>query len=163
MNTSAWLLLFVNTTLVVRLGHMKLWSTVNFTWFKSSIALKFRKTRNERSNGLQDWLLFSISTESRSRANKIFVSVLGLTKTQGGKWCLKGVCHKIFDLHFFHDSNPSRPLMKRLKYLRIRFWFRRDIRSQNSKNLTPQCAAHRGVKILGLDNQKNVLQIFLTW
>ena len=25
-------------------------------------------------------------------------------------FCLKGVCHEIFDLHFFHDSNPSRPL-----------------------------------------------------
>ena len=23
--------------------------------------------------------------------------------------CLKGVFHEIFDLHFFHDSNPSRP------------------------------------------------------
>ena len=40
-------------------------------------------------------------------------------------WPLKGVCHEIFDLHFFHDSNPSRPLINRLKYFRIRF--RRDI------------------------------------
>ena len=26
---------------------------------------------------------------------------------------LKGVCHEIFDLHFFHNSNPSRPLINR--------------------------------------------------
>ena len=32
---------------------------------------------------------------------------------------------------FFHDSDPSRPLIKRLKYFRIRFRFRRDIRSQS--------------------------------
>ena len=42
--------------------------------------------------------------------------------------CLKGVRHEIFDLHFFHDSNPSRPLINRLKYFRILFRFRRDIR-----------------------------------
>ena len=41
---------------------------------------------------------------------------------------LKGVCHEIFDLHFFHDLNPSRPLINRLKYFRIRFRFRQDIR-----------------------------------
>ena len=29
--------------------------------------------------------------------------------------CLKGVCHEIFDLQFFHDSNPSGPLINRLK------------------------------------------------
>ena len=44
---------------------------------------------------------------------------------------LKGVCHEIFDLHFFHDLNPSRPLMNRLKYFRILFQFRQDIRSQS--------------------------------
>ena len=27
----------------------------------------------------------------------------------------KGVCHDIFGLHIFHDSNPSRPLINRLK------------------------------------------------
>ena len=27
---------------------------------------------------------------------------------------LKGVCHKVFDLRFFHDSNPSGPLINRL-------------------------------------------------
>ena len=38
-----------------------------------------------------------------------------------------GVCHEIFDLHFFQDSNPSRPPINRQKYFRIRLWFRRDI------------------------------------
>ena len=40
------------------------------------------------------------------------------------------------------------------------FRFRKDIRSQSSKNSTPQCAWHHGVNILGLANLKNVLQIF---
>ena len=41
---------------------------------------------------------------------------------------LKGQCHEIFDLHFFHDSNPPRPLINRLNYFRILFRFRRDLR-----------------------------------
>ena len=51
---------------------------------------------------------------------------------------LKGVCHEIFDLHFFHDSKLSGPLINRIKYFRIRFRFCRDIQSQSSKNSTPQ-------------------------
>ena len=54
---------------------------------------------------------------------------------------LKEVCHEIFDAYIFHDLNPSRPLINRLKYFRIRFQFRRDIWSQISKNLTQQCAS----------------------
>ena len=50
--------------------------------------------------------------------------------------------------------------MNRLKYVQIRFQFRRDIWSQSSKNLTSRCAWHCGVKILGLANQKNFHQIF---
>ena len=73
---------------------------------------------------------------------------------------LKGVCHMIFDLHFFHDLNPSSPLINRLKYFRIRFRFFRDIRSQSSKKSTLRCASHCGVKILVLAIQIFVLQIF---
>ena len=40
---------------------------------------------------------------------------------------LQRVCHKIFDLYFFHDSNPSGPLINRLKYFRIWFRFPHDI------------------------------------
>ena len=40
---------------------------------------------------------------------------------------LQGVCHEIFDLQFFHDSNPSGPMTKTLKNFRIHFLFRRDI------------------------------------
>ena len=76
--------------------------------------------------------------------------------------CLKGVCHEIFDIHFFHDSNPSRPLINRLKYFRIRFRFRRDIRSQSSKKSTPRCASHHGVKILVLAIPKIFFKSFLT-
>ena len=46
---------------------------------------------------------------------------------------LKGECHEISELEFFYDSNPSRPLIHRLKYFRIRF--RRDIRIFWVKNL----------------------------
>ena len=34
---------------------------------------------------------------------------------------LKGLCHKIFHQYFFNDSNPSGPLINRLKYYWI--WF----------------------------------------
>ena len=40
---------------------------------------------------------------------------------------LKGVCHEIFELHFFHDANPSGPLINKLKYFQIWYQFRRDI------------------------------------
>ena len=42
--------------------------------------------------------------------------------------CVKGVCHEIFYLTIFHDSNPSGPLINRLKYFRNMLRFRRDIR-----------------------------------
>ena len=61
---------------------------------------------------------------------------------------LKGVCHEMFDLHFFHDSNPSRPLINRLKYFRLLFQFQRDIRIK--KKETPQCASHCGVRLCGV-------------
>ena len=68
---------------------------------------------------------------------------------------------------FFHDSNLSRPLINRLKYLQIRCWFCLDIRSfrklrgvhvhptaeSNSlvcitpRSQAPQFAAHRWVKL----------------
>ena len=70
------------------------------------------------------------------------------------------MCHKVFHLYIFHDSNPPRPWIYRLKYFRIWFWFRRDIRSPSSKVSTPRCARHQGVKILGLVNPLFILQIF---
>ena len=76
------------------------------------------------------------------------------------RFWLKGVCHEIFDLQFFSWFEPIWAPDKQAKYFRIRFWFRRDIRSQSSKKSTPRCATHRGVKILGLDNQPNFLQLF---
>ena len=33
------------------------------------------------------------------------------------------MCHEIFYIHFFHDANPSGPLLNRLKYFRIRLRF----------------------------------------
>ena len=80
------------------------------------------------------------------------------------KLTLKGVCHEIFNLHFFHDSNPSGPRINRLKYFLILFQFRRDIlifkklrgvwhtaESDSAVRNTPwsqapRSATHRGVK-----------------
>ena len=56
---------------------------------------------------------------------------------------LKGVCHEIFHIYFFHDSNPSGPLINRVKYFRIRCRFRRDI-SSKARKFDSSC----GVKIL---------------
>ena len=44
-------------------------------------------------------------------------------------WSSTGVCHEIFYLDFFHDSNPSGPKTNRLKYFRIIFRFHRYIGS----------------------------------
>ena len=64
---------------------------------------------------------------------------------------LKRVRHKIFDLHFFHDSNPSGPLINRLKYFRIQFRFRPDIQIlKKLRGVHPtflRCAAHCGIKL----------------
>ena len=82
---------------------------------------------------------------------------------------------EIFDLYFFHDSNPSRPLINRLKCFRIWFPFCQDIlifkklrsvhpiaesdsavcitpwshENQVSKK-TPRCASHCGVRLCGV-------------
>ena len=81
---------------------------------------------------------------------------------------LKGVCHEISTSIFFHDSNPSRRLINRLKYFRIGFRFCRDIRifkklrsahptAQSDsavcctpRSCAPGCASHCGVKLLGV-------------
>ena len=44
---------------------------------------------------------------------------------------LKELCKKIFHLYFSPGSNPSGPLINRLKYFRIWLQFRRDIQSQS--------------------------------
>ena len=50
-----------------------------------------------------------------------------LNQTKNLSQLFKGECHEIFFLHFFHDLNPSRPLINRLKYFPIRFQFCQDI------------------------------------
>ena len=77
---------------------------------------------------------------------------------------LKGVCYGIFELHFFHDLNPSRPLINMLKYFRIQFRFRWYIRilsklrgvhhtAESSTSVciislsqAPRCTSHHRVK-----------------
>ena len=49
---------------------------------------------------------------------------------------LKGVCHEIFNLHFFLDSTLSGPLINRLKYSIFEFGF-------NFADSTPRLEAHR--------------------
>ena len=51
-----------------------------------------------------------------------------MSKTSKTLGQLKGSVSQDFQPTFFHDSNPSRPLINRLIYFRIRFRFRRDIR-----------------------------------
>ena len=58
---------------------------------------------------------------------------------------------------FWHDLNPSGPLIDRLKYFQILFWFHWNIRSQSLKNSTSWCAWHQGVKILSF------FKSFLSW
>ena len=54
----------------------------------------------------------------------------------------KGSVSQDFRPPIFHVSNPSGPLMNRLNYFRIRFRFRRDIRSQRSKIDCTVCTVH---------------------
>ena len=54
--------------------------------------------------------------------NKIAITVCTGSATVQCTY-LKGVCHKIFYLHFFHDSNTSRPLIKRLNISEFGFDF----------------------------------------
>ena len=58
---------------------------------------------------------------------------------------LKGQCHEIFDLYFFHESNPSGPLINRLKWFCLKIRFRKDIRIRSSKNSTPRSVILQGV------------------
>ena len=67
----------------------------------------------------------------------------------------------MFDLYCFYDSNPSGPLINRLKYFRIRFRFRQDVQSLCNLRVNKFCYAHRGVKILGLVNQQFIFIINL--
>ena len=67
------------------------------------------------------------------------------------------MCHEIFDLQFFHDLNPSGPLINRLKYFPIRFRFSRDIQILKSsavcctpRSQAPQCASHCRVNLPGV-------------
>ena len=87
-------------------------------------------------------------------------------------YILKSEVTRFSTSSFFHYLNPSGPLINRLKYFRIRFRFRQDIkmfkkllgvhptgesssavcitqRSQEMKSSpkTPRCASHRGVRL----------------
>ena len=65
---------------------------------------------------------------------------------------LKGLCHEIFYLHFFHDFNLNwAPDKQTIKYFRI--WFRFSSRYLITK-LSPQCATHPGDNKIVLANQK---------
>jgi hypothetical protein len=58
---------------------------------------------------------------------------------------LKGHCHEIFDLwFFFHQSNPPRPLIKRLQPFSIWHRIRRNILFKSRQNWCQQCHLHCG-------------------
>ena len=68
--------------------------------------------------------------------------------------CFKGSVSQDSLPSFFHDSNPSRPQINRLTYLRIQFWFRWDIQIftklhgvRLSRSQTPWCASSQGVRL----------------
>ena len=63
------------------------------------------------------------------------------------KQILKRQCHEIFDLYFFHEWNPSGPLINRLKWFCFKIRFRQDIRIRNSQNSTPRSVILRKVKM----------------
>jgi hypothetical protein len=50
------------------------------------------------------------------------------------KFCLKGQCHEIFDLWFFHQTIPPRALIHVLKPFRIWIRIRRENRLCNRQN-----------------------------
>ena len=75
---------------------------------------------------------------------------------------LKGVFHELFDLQCFHDSNPSGPLINRLKDYLIRILFCRYIRSLSSTNSTPWGASHSWVSIWVV-YQKMFFKCFFWW
>jgi hypothetical protein len=53
---------------------------------------------------------------------------------------LKRPSHEIFDFWFFHKSTVLRPVVNTLKYFRIPFRIRRDIRLQTVEKSTPRYA-----------------------
>ena len=99
-----------------------------------------------------------------------------MTKNLCIKKLLKEVCHEIFYLYCFHDSNPSGPLINRLKYFHIIFLLRPNIQIfmklhgvhptaesiptvciipqsrvfQILKKKNPPCAPHRRVNLRGV-------------
>jgi hypothetical protein len=56
---------------------------------------------------------------------------------------LKGECHEIFDLWFFHQTIPPGPLIHGLKPFCIWLRIREDIRLRNRQFLHQQCQWHR--------------------
>ena len=74
---------------------------------------------------------------------------------------INGVCHEIFDLHFFHGSNPFRHLINRLKYFQIRCRFCRYIQIYKSsavciilQSQALRCSSYRRVKFRGVNPTK---------
>ena len=89
--------------------------------------------------------------------NKIAITVCTGSATVQCTY-LKGVCHKIFYLHFFHDSNTSRPLIKRLNISEFGFDFAGIFRIFKKltvavciipRSQTPHCISYRRVRLWG--------------
>ena len=60
----------------------------------------------------------------------VIILLLLLKKNQYAfkvKITVKGQCHEIFYLYFFHESNPPGPLIKRLKWFFFKICFCEDI------------------------------------
>ena len=63
----------------------------------------------------------------------------------------------------FHDSNPSRPLINRLKNFRIRFRFHRDIWIFKKLRGVHPSQWLRGHRVRVVNNYADTMQIILPW
>ena len=84
-----------------------------------------------------------IDSEQTSKWKTVHLLVITILKRQ---------CHKIFDLYFFPKSNPSGPLINRLKWFRLTIRFREDIRILSSKNSTLRSVILSGVEFFWQDS-----------
>ena len=58
-----------------------------------------------------------------------------------------GIVTRFFGNFLFYESNPSGPLINRLKWLCLDICFRGDIQNLSLKNLTPRSVSQREVRL----------------
>ena len=104
-------------------------------------------------NNFFEFFNSNISTNSRIKSKSFYTTTQGaqkngLMKKNGGQKSrdtvpLKGQCHEIFDLRFFHQTLPLDPLSGSLEWFRFYFRIRRDIRIRKFEKCFPRCGTQR--------------------